>query len=987
MQNQDSQNKNSELKIFLDSLPHNAAVIDDGGKIICVNESWNNFASKNNLSPEECGPGINYLEVLSEAKREEEKVNEAVRGIKSVISGEKREFVQEYPCHSPDERRWFKMRVTPFRQGALLIHENITERKFAGIKLKEQKEELKRKNQSLEVLFSGSGSAIARLDEEHRVIDINDKFKEIFGYELEEIKVEDMDDVLEKGKSGSAGRNLTEKVLEGQEVVDQGTRYDCEGNPHEFIIKGIPVKIEGNLEGIYAIYEEITALRRRERDLRRSRKKLRITLNSIGDAVIATDTGGKVTRMNPRAEELTGWSSDEATGKNLPEVFEIVSSKTGEPVPSPVEKVMESGRKVGLANHTKLISRDGREYQIADSASPIRDEEGEIQGAVLVFREVTDKYRMRRELEKSEERLQKTLSVIPDLVSIHDPEMNILYSNWKGIGDVPSERRQLNEKCYRVYRDREDICPDCKAKEVLETGESLHKETSLSGGGWVDLRVLPIKDEADEIEYLVEWARDITERKNREEKIKEQNERLASIIEGTNVGTWEWNVQTGEQIINDKWAEMLGYSREELEPVTIDTWRELMHPEDLKRAQNKLEKHFRGEEEQYHIENRLQHKDGSWVWVLNRGRVVTWTEDGRPEWMYGTHLDITARKKKQRKIEHMSRHDELTGLHNRNYLEEKIKELDFVPKLPVSIIMLDVNGLKLVNDTYGHKIGDRMLYKTADILRECTREQDFAARWAGDEFVILLPHTGRYEARKICERIEARAEENRIADDIPLTLGVGLSVKTSFEEDIYEILHEAEDNMQKDKLTRSRSGKNKLVQNLLNTLSAKSDETSEHALRMTKYAHNLGKELGLTNGQLNNLSLLATLHDIGKVTISENILKKPGGLSDEEWEIIKQHPERGYVIASASEEFAPIAREILYHHERWDGGGYPEGIAGEEIPLLSRIITIVDAYDVMTNGRPYKEPMSREEALEEIYECAGEQFDPELAKKFVELMG
>ena len=155
---------------------------------------------------------------------------------------------------------------------------------------------------------------------------------------------------------------------------------------------------------------------------------------------------------------------------------------------------------------------------------------------------------------------------------------------------------------------------------------------------------------------------------------------------------------------------------------------------------------------------------------------------------------------------------------------------------------------------------------------------------------------------------------------------------------------------------------------------------------MTEYAHKLGDKINLINGMLNNLSLLATLHDIGKVTLSEDILKKPGDLTDEEWEIIQEHPERGYVIASASEEFAPIARKILCHHERWDGDGYPEGISGEEIPILARIISIVDAYDVMTNGRPYKGSMSKNEALKEIGECAGSQFDPELADQFVELM-
>ena len=185
---------------------------------------------------------------------------------------------------------------------------------------------------------------------------------------------------------------------------------------------------------------------------------------------------------------------------------------------------------------------------------------------------------------------------------------------------------------------------------------------------------------------------------------------------------------------------------------------------------------------------------------------------------------------------------------------------------------------------------------------------------------------------------------------------------------------------------KGRSEKSKLVKNLLDTLGAKSSETKDHALRMARLAVELGEKLELPNDDLNKLNLLAILHDIGKATISEEILTKSGKLSDEEWEIIKEHPAKGKAIAAASEEFLPIAKYILHHHESYDGSGYPDGLAGDEIPLLSRIISIIDAYDVMTHSRSYNKVKSREEAVEEIRECAGTQFDPYLAENFIEMI-
>ena len=296
--------------------------------------------------------------------------------------------------------------------------------------------------------------------------------------------------------------------------------------------------------------------------------------------------------------------------------------------------------------------------------------------------------------------------------------------------------------------------------------------------------------------------------------------------------------------------------------------------------------------------------------------------------------------------------------------------------------MVDINGLKLVNDGYSYKMGNKLLVKTAELLLSCVTKKDYVARWGGDEFIILLPQTKEKEAQKMCQNIIEKCQKTKV-NEINLSLGIGTATKTEAKQDIYKILHRAEDKVLIDKLTKKRSSKNKLVQNMLETLGAKSYETKEHSQRMTRLSLKLGEKIGLNKEELNNLSLLATLHDVGKVNIAEEILTKPDSLTDEEWKDIKAHTEKGYAIASAIEEFTPIADGILAHHERWDGEGYPQGLAGEEIPLLARIISIVDAYDVMTNGRPYKEPMSKEEAIKELKRCADSQFDPEIVEMFI----
>ncbi len=311
-----------------------------------------------------------------------------------------------------------------------------------------------------------------------------------------------------------------------------------------------------------------------------------------------------------------------------------------------------------------------------------------------------------------------------------------------------------------------------------------------------------------------------------------------------------------------------------------------------------------------------------------------------------------------------------------------MQRLDTERQLPISVLMVDLNGLKLVNDTYGHSKGDEMLKNVAGGLKNSCRKEDFIARWGGDEFVILLPQTTAKKAEIISKRIKSNCQ-GVYAGEVPISLASGVAVKDNADTNLAEVLKKAEDNMYKQKLAESKSTRSAVLNALLKTLEAKSYETEEHTLRMQKIAMEIGEKLQLTDSELSRLRLLITLHDIGKINISEEILTKEGELTAEEWEIMKKHPETGYRIARATEDFTHVADDILAHHEHWDGTGYPQGLKGDNIPLLARIVAVADAYDIMTSGRPYQKTLTQPEIAAELKRCAGIQFDPELVEIFL----
>ncbi|SCJ36274.1 Cyclic di-GMP phosphodiesterase response regulator RpfG [uncultured Clostridium sp.] len=360
-------------------------------------------------------------------------------------------------------------------------------------------------------------------------------------------------------------------------------------------------------------------------------------------------------------------------------------------------------------------------------------------------------------------------------------------------------------------------------------------------------------------------------------------------------------------------------------------------------------------------------------------------EDGQVLGILGLASDITEKVELKAKLRKSIYIDSLTGVYNRVYFEKKKEELNNSKYMPIGIIVGDVNGLKIVNDTFGYLEGDKFLTEIAKMLKSIVSKNDFIFRWGGDEFVILIPNCDESKCEKIINNITNECKKNQF-NLIEMSISLGASIKNTLNEDIYENLKEAEEKLHRQKFLKEKSIRSSIIFSLCQSLYEKNVETQAHTQRLVKYSIEIGKYLEFTTAQLDELELVTKLHDIGKIGISETVLLKKGKLSEEEFEEIKTHTEKGYRILQASNELSNVARGVLTHHERYDGGGYPLGLKGKEIPIMARIVNVVDSYDAMITDRGYNKVKTKEEAIEEIEKCRGKQFDPNIADIFINIL-
>ncbi len=522
----------------------------------------------------------------------------------------------------------------------------------------------------------------------------------------------------------------------------------------------------------------VTVLKKAREEVKIAREALRLKSEELEryftsslDLLCIADTDGHFLRVNAEWEKILGYSADDLNGRLF---LDFVHPDDMEATLAAISNLRD--QKEVLSFENRYICNDGSYRWIEWRSRP--------QGNIIyaVARDVTERRLLEERLRENEQRLKILLNNIPDSFLYQVIIENDGTSRFGYISDgirhlhgltseaVISDPSLLYSQMSHEDRNRVMEAEAHSVRDMTELNIDIAYHATNGELRWSHLRSIPRRLSGGVIIYDgIET--DITERKKSENLLASERHRLANIIEGTNTGTWEWNIQTGKTVFNERWAEIIGYTLEEISPISIATWEKFSHPDDLKLSGNLLEKHFKKELPYYEIETRMLHKSGNWIWVLDRGKVTSWTSDGKPLLMFGTHQDITERKQAEEKIKHLADHDSLTDLPTMRLAQDRLSmalSMAHRNREMAAVMFVDLDGFKAVNDSLGHNAGDYLLAQTANRMLRCVRETDTVARVGGDEFLIII--TGLKIKEKALLYMEKIAEKIIHSVSRPVTI-------------------------------------------------------------------------------------------------------------------------------------------------------------------------------------------------------------------------
>ena len=835
-----------------------------------------------------------------------------------------------------------------------------------------------------------SPTGIIVLDKDLSLVEVNNKTCEILGYTHEELFTIDHKNIFIGGSDIQRETDIFNEIVSKMDHKEHELKIRTK-NGEERWISLFVVSLEENRYMIFI--SNITEEKNDKNELQKTKILFESSLSNPLDTIICSlDTDYNFLYFNQNYHDMTLQQSgiDIEIGMNLLDIIIYEDDKIK--VKKNYDRAFNEGAYLQIQNYMSIDDIFYETYY-----SPIYDAAGKLLGATAFSRDVTEQIHEEQKLKQSEAQFHSLFNNMISGAVIYEVKNNGETAQdyiIKDFNPTAFDSDKLNEKEIRG-KSIDQIRPNIEEfglidifKEVWQTGEpafyppTYYEDDEVSA--WFINRVFKL--DSGEIVAIFD---DITDMMVMQEELQASEENLRILLDSAGQGIYGIDLNDNCTFVNKGCVEMLGYqSQEQLIGENMHALTHYNYPDGS---------HYPFEDCPIirAFEGNYVHADDEYLFRLD-GSCFPIEYYAYPKYHNNkivgavvSFSDITERRSKEAEISYLSYHDILTGLYNRTYFEKEKIKLDKKRFLPLSYIIGDINGLKMVNDALGYTHGDEQIIQTANILHSCLRKRDVLARIGGDEFAILLPKTDFDGAHRIMQKIQKACDKYNDKDTKEpyyINISLGCATKDNERKNINDVIKAAEDNMFRRKLLEGSSLHSKIVSSMVATMIERSQETKEHAQRMAVMTKKIAAHMGLSEDEQNKLELLATLHDIGKISIERSILQKPDKLTQSEWEEMRKHPESGYRIAMATPELKPIADYILTHHERWDGKGYPNGLSKNKIPLLSRIISIVDAYDAMTEDRIYRKALSKEEAIQEIKDNAGTQFDPKIAKLFIRLI-
>lgn len=721
-------------------------------------------------------------------------------------------------------------------------------------------------------------------------------------------------------------------------------------------------------------------MKKSEEELLLHISRLEAIINNMPFEVWYKDIDCNYQIVNKNIVEYFGKPKEEIIGKNNFELYP----------PDAAEAFAVSDRAAINGEELKFFESDFDNKIYEEYKQPVFDDSGKLIGITGFSRNITQRKKAIDELAESERNKSILLSNMPGVAfrCANDANYTVTFisdSCFELTGytadELLSMKLSYNELIHPEYR-----------RALIGKWDSEDEENTISTDEY------PITTKSGETKWVMEQSQrtydaehnvigsegfitDVTQRKRAEIALKRSEERFRTMFEEAPLGMAIFDSITGEaKQINARYAEIVGRTKKELLTTNI---KDYSFPEEIEEILHKINQINENLITSFSLYRRLMKPDGSIVWVNTTIAPINTEDDNSSSRILCMIEDVTARRKAEEEILYLSYYDQLTGLYNRRFYLEELRRIDTERNLPITLVMADVNGLKLTNDAFGHMEGDQLLKHIADTMKKHCRADDIIARIGGDEFIMLLPQTSMEQAEKLVDRINVALAEEKCYPVI-CSVSFGWDTKSESGEDISKTYINAEDHMYRHKLTESAAMRSDTIKLIVKRLFHKYKREEQHAKRVGRLSAATAKALGMNTAEINELKLAGFMHNLGYIILREALLNKSGSFTDTERIEMERHPEIGYQLLRSVGKYSSIAEYILHHHERVDGTGYPSKAVADEIPIQSRIIAIADAYDAMTNESSYREKLSIEEAIKEIRKNAGTQFDKAIAEVFIE---